>query len=346
MHSRTLAILIALASALTPSLAWATTPAGASDTGTTTLTLRSVVRTEAPETLRVGDVARIEGPRADAVARVALPATETATITPNDVRSALIDAGVVREDEIALRGRACRIVVRRTPQVVLPAAPTLPEPEAPERPAGEIVLDRVRAHLAASLRVPMQDLRLDISTRDTEDLHRLVAGLRGDVRTTGFSRRMPVAIELFDGQRRVWEGTPRVGVEVRRSVATAAGPLGRGSLLEAQDLISAERWLAPDDDAMTRKLASGQRLRSRVDPGEAIRWRDVERPTLVERGDIVMVRSAVGAASVRLRARARADAYEGDTIDFETVGPRGKARTIRATVTGPGRAVLMSEERD
>lgn len=225
-----------------------------------------------------------------------------------------------------------------------PPPATAPTPTEPQRPAVDTVIDRVRAHLAASLRVAPQDVRLTPTDRDREDLHRPVAGLRVEVRTTGFSRRMPVAIDLYEGDRRVWHGTPRVGVEIRRSVATASAPLARGALLGESDLIASQRWLAPDDDALPIETALGQRLRSRIDPGEAVRWRDVERPTLVERGDIVMVRSAVGAASVRLRARARADAFEGETIEFETVGPRGTTRVVRATVTGPGRAVLTSEE--
>lgn len=317
--------------------------ASAARAGTTTITLRSVARTAPDATLTVADVARVEGPHAEAITSLALP-NNIDTVAPGAIRDTVLATGLIRTDQLAIRGRVCR-VVRGVPAETRAAVQAAPQaPEAPERPAGEIVLDRVRAHLAASLRITTQDLRVTFNDRDREHFHTLIAGRRLDVRTTGFSRRMPIALELFEGDRSVWRETLRVSVEVRRDVAVAAGPLGRGELLGADDLRAESRWVPPDDDALPLADALAQRLRSRLAPGEPVRWRNVERPTLVERGDIVMVRSAVGAASVRLRARARGDAYEGDTIEFETIGPRGDRRIVRATVTGPGRAVLASEE--
>jgi flagella basal body P-ring formation protein FlgA len=64
---------------------------------------------------------------------------------------------------------------------------------------------------------------------------------------------------------------------------------------------------------------------------------DVDRPIAVKRGDIVSVRSVVGTASVRTRARALAAGGEGDVIDLEVLGSRAR---ITARVIGPGRAVI------
>jgi flagella basal body P-ring formation protein FlgA len=58
---------------------------------------------------------------------------------------------------------------------------------------------------------------------------------------------------------------------------------------------------------------------------------------VVERGDRVKVRCLVGGIVIALKAEARADGAEGDTIELRKLGERS---TFLATVTGRGEAIV------
>jgi len=93
--------------------------------------------------------------------------------------------------------------------------------------------------------------------------------------------------------------------------------------------------MCPPDVAAGR--VAGKRLRA----GDVLRGKDVQRETLIERGDRVTVRCLVGGVVISLQAEACEHGAEGQTIEFRKLGERDQ---FRATVSGRGEAVIDLSE--
>lgn len=81
----------------------------------------------------------------------------------------------------------------------------------------------------------------------------------------------------------------------------------------------------------------GNEARRALRPHEPLRGYDLQRPLMVERGELVTLFFEVPGIQLTVRARAMEDAAEGDVARFVNLQSN---RTVEAFVDGPGRAVV------
>jgi flagella basal body P-ring formation protein FlgA len=100
----------------------------------------------------------------------------------------------------------------------------------------------------------------------------------------------------------------------------AASRIPAGALTDPSDIVG---------------LAARRALRA----GVVLKSFDLERPTLIARGEIVTVRFETGTLTLTARARALDDVAEGEQARFVNLQ---SSRTIEAVATAPGEAWLVA----
>mgnify|MGYP001246774502 FL=1 len=116
----------------------------------------------------------------------------------------------------------------------------------------------------------------------------------------------------------------------------ARRPLARGEVL-TPDLVTATTMVLNDShrDILSEVGdVAGMVVRRPINPGVPITADLLEAPNAVSRGDHVIITARAGAFAVTSRGKALADAAVGEQVLVENLR---SARTIKATVTGPGR---------
>src|SRR3954462_309370 len=202
--------------------------------------LRSSVRIAAGTPVLLEQVATLEGPDAEALAKaVVLQRSERAqgeaVVSQEQVRASLRSAGRPNWARLVVRGAACRVLPEgASPLLPRPALAAAPKAAPPVDPAGTIRA-AVILRVAQVARAPVADLRLAFSPEDDAFLNQAVSGRTLEIRPTAASERLPLAITIYEGDRIVASQTIRVGVEARRLVAVAAAPKRRGDDLGKDD---------------------------------------------------------------------------------------------------------------
>lgn len=159
-----------------------------------------------------------------------------------------------------------------------------------------------------------------------------------EIVATGSSSRMPVSVRLYDQGRVVLDRTVRVEVEVRRTIAVAGRVIERGASIGAGDIAPDTRWVPPGTGAVEPGTAAGSVAKRRMEPGEVVEAHLITPPTMIERGDEVVVRVVTGGFVVSRVAYALEDGVEGDRI--ELAAKTDPSLTLRAEVTGRGQALI------
>lgn len=218
-------------------------------------------------------------------------------------------------------GAVRRVTVRRESQVIDAAA----------------VADLVAAALAAR---DFADYAVTLSS--TAALHApvdvalapAVAALTHDPITGAFSAELTLAEGL--APHRV---TGRAEAAIALPVLTR--PVSRGGVVTEADItyVATPASRAPADALMSPDAIIGLAARRALRPGVALKAYDLERPTVIAKGEIVTVRFTTGALELTTRARALDDVAEGDVARFVNVQ---SSRIIEAVAMGPGEAWLAT----
>lgn len=309
--------------------------------GVTTVTLRATVRLAPDEALTLGAVADIEGTQRERLAGIALGGDGAAlgawrVIDAEGVRG-LIEGSGASYGSVVVRGARASVTRMGAPG---------------ERPAG---LARggetgpapgvvtVREHLESWLRsrygVGAGDMRVTFEDRDAGVLLTPTEGRVVEVRMIGNSARPALRVTVYERDAIVLSETLRIGVRVRVEAPIALLPLRRGERVSAEGFEVRSVWTDPTDPPAEVSALAGQVLRRAVDPGEVIRFGQLEAPVVVTRGQDVSVRTVRGSVVVTTIARARHDACEGDILELDATDRSGRRFTAR--VAGPGRAVMI-----
>lgn len=316
--------------------------AGALAQGVIELRASAIVAPGVPVTL--GAVARLEGGEAQAWAETVvhepLTAGQQAQVDLAAVRRAMERTGRVHWGRVMLRGGTCRV---EAPAAF--CARAVPAPTTGGRTeAGEGTVPTVRAAVAAQIAqlagVPASDVRLDFAPEDAEFLDEPVSVRTLEIRPTAMSDRLPLAVSMFEGQRLVARRTIRVGVEVRRDVPVALASKRKGETLRADEVRIETRWVGLTVRPAASEAFSGAEaaVGTRLTPGQVIQAGDLAPPVVVRRGEPATVHCVSGTVVITTRARALAEAREGETIEFESLDGR---RRFTARVDGRGRAVIV-----
>lgn len=310
---------------------------------TTTVSLRTGARVSQGEPITLRMVADLSGPLAETLGNLVVePGTNRrgpATVSIDLVRDLVLASA--EQSAVLVKGTTCEL--RVTSPVSDTRITNSQATQATAKPGTTTLQDQIIAHLTAMFGVDEDSIRLTFESRDHGLLATAINGRVAEIRASGFGRRVPLNVAIYEGERVVAEGSVRVTVSLRRSLAVLSGDLPRGATVSAEHLISQERWIDADDTSYTTEQSIGQMTKRRLRAGDTLRADVLEAPILIYRGDVVTVRSVRGSAVVRLRARATQDGRLGEQIDLEhTTQQDGRARRSRMTarVIGPGQALI------
>jgi flagella basal body P-ring formation protein FlgA len=192
------------------------------------------------------------------------------------------------------------------------------------------------AHIA---KAEPADLQLTFSPEDRDFLSQSTAGRTVEVRATAMSDKLPLAVTVYEGERIVASRTIRVGVQVRRLVVIATCEKRRGETIAREDLAAETQWVALTASPATIDQLAGAVVRTRIPMGQAIQTGDVSPPIIVNKGDQVTVHCVSGSVVLTTRARAMAQARDGESIEFQALDSK---RRFTARMNGKGRAVVAN----
>jgi flagella basal body P-ring formation protein FlgA len=120
-----------------------------------------------------------------------------------------------------------------------------------------------------------------------------------------------------------------------------ASSVARGAIVADADLafVDTPQSRVPADALTDPGAIIGLAARRALRPGVAIKSYDLERPAVIAKNDIVIVRFERGALSLTARARALDDVAQGDRARFVNLQSN---RVIEAVAAGPGEAWLVA----
>jgi flagella basal body P-ring formation protein FlgA len=129
--------------------------------------------------------------------------------------------------------------------------------------------------------------------------------------------------------------------ELSVSLPVLARAVARGEAIGAGDIsyIETPASRAPADAVFDIRAIVGLSARRALRAGVALKPHDLERPAVIAKGDIVVVRFESGALALSARARALDDVALGDQARFVNLQSN---RVIDAIASGPGEAWLLA----
>jgi flagella basal body P-ring formation protein FlgA len=310
--------------------------------------------------VRLGDIARLTGPDAEALADVVVAerddASDVLEIDVRDVRQRL-DAAGAHWGRVHLNGR--RTIVRPRRVIAAPAqvvAPDLPRAE-PTREVEATAADLVDDHtlqgavahfMAERLQIDPANLRLSYPRSDAALLGADLAEQRFEIQpmTSLHSDRVELRVRLWKGDHVERTEIVRLRPSIQCAVSRMINDVPRNGELTRSDVETVKTWLAPS--AAKRVAPAGHIVGriavARLRVGETVRTNDLRLDFVISKGDVVEVRRAVGAHVIRLKAEALSDAAIGETIEFRRLGRRNRRdqQTFSARADGPGSAVFTN----
>jgi flagella basal body P-ring formation protein FlgA len=311
------------------------------------------------DAVRLADVAELEGAEAEQYADLVIAELTDDRLLEIDIRQVrqkLEEAGV-HWGRVNLSGRA--VVVRPHRTAAAPAAMTAASLTAgradDDRPSRSAALDLVAAniieeptvggviaqYMARGLDIDPQDLRIIFDGADQDLLEQSSQTYRIELKPESSlsSDRVTFTVRLWSDGVVASSGQISLRPMVCARTAVLGRDVERGEPIGERDFTVTRQWLPPLQAALTCDPvgAVGRLACKRLKAGETLRDKNVRRPTIIERGDRVMVRCLVGGVVISLQAEACGDGAAGEAIEFRKLGERD---TFLARVTGPGEAVL------
>jgi len=129
--------------------------------------------------------------------------------------------------------------------------------------------------------------------------------------------------------------TVRGELEANAPVVVASRELDRGTVLSQDDLEVRESEISRSKKPITSlRKAVGMRLKRSLDSGEILQSQEMERPVLVQRGEVVTMEASKGQLILTAKGVARSRGKKGETIKVRNTGSQ---REILCKVVGSGR---------
>lgn len=316
--------------------------------------LRPVARLAAEAPVRLADVAELRGPEALALAEVRLDGEELPsgrdgwmTVDVALVRGVLAGRKDVNWGRLSLVGRACAVRRAEPGHAGHAGHADMAEPAAGDQGAAAPAVDParsvrglVRARIAELVGADGDRLRVTFEDHDRSLLDEPVAGRRVELHPVGTSDKLPFEVMIYEGDRIAASGTVRADVRVKRPVVVLKRGLARGASISPEDVSADERWMGPRARPATAARAIGAVARSSLRAGEVLDDSDFEAPIVVKKGDLVTVHCLAGLVKVEMVARALGPGRDGEVVVFQAGDSK---RTFQARMSGPGRAVVVTD---
>jgi flagella basal body P-ring formation protein FlgA len=127
----------------------------------------------------------------------------------------------------------------------------------------------------------------------------------------------------------------RGDLDATAPVAVAVRDLDRGTVLQKKDMKLVERDITRTGRPFTEvSRAVGKRVERDMESGDIIERRKVDRPVLVDRGEVVTMEARQGAMLLTAKGVARSKGKKGETIKVRNTGSE---KEILCKVVGSGR---------
>ncbi|WP_323762780.1 flagellar basal body P-ring formation chaperone FlgA [Maricaulis sp.] len=275
--------------------------------------LRETIRVDNAQ-ITLGDLFDITGEQADIVlARAPAPGGRTA-LDVNYVRRIALENDL----EWANAGGLRRLSIERASRVV--SADTLAA-----MLEGELFASEGRVH-EVHLSSTAMALHAPLDSIGGPEIHDLSFDSR--------SGMLAAEIAPYHGGRTV-RVTGRAYATIELPVL--ARPVASGQEITASDItwVSHRSDRLRPDAILDPDALIGMETRRALRPNEPLRGYDLQRPLMVERGDLVTLMFSVPGIQLTVRARAMEDAADGEVARFVNLQSN---RTVEALVDGPGRA--------
>jgi flagella basal body P-ring formation protein FlgA len=165
-----------------------------------------------------------------------------------------------------------------------------------------------------------------------------------DVQPTagGASARTPVNVFIYEGDRLAQTRLVGTRALVNRVVVTARAPITRSQAISSDMVEVARQWVPPNTKlSATLDQVVGQIASRPIATGAIVTTADITAPVVCKRGDIVWVHVLSGGMSVKAKARAMAQARDGERVQLKL---DGSDRTFTARMSGPGKAVMITDD--
>lgn len=307
----------------------------------TTVTLHSTVRMHSESACTLGSIAEIVGVQADALSALPIDITPTVgewtTIEVEQIRKLIKQTPSIRSGSVIVVGHKTNMTWRnalKTPNAPAdPAAQRILAPIEPDPTIG----DRVRVWLAKRYGVSESALKTTFRESDEENLSKSAIGKMVQVAEIGSSVNIKLRITIYDGDRFESSYTISAAVRVQREVLVAKQDIRRSEQITETMFESDKRWYPANKLPARATDVLGLATTTSLRAGDVITIEDVTQPIVIERGDIVSVRSIAGSIVANRRARALEDARDGEIFKLESID-RKERFTARAS--GRGQAVI------
>lgn len=333
----------------------------ASSVAADTITLRPSIRlTGGATTVRLGDIAVLQGSEAEALANVeigSLKSPDSVTeFSVRDIRTKLDQTGI-HWGRVNLSGRSVVVRPNRDPGTQPPlamAAVSIADDDRADhaRTNREDVLaadvvdqPTVRGSIAnllmTHLRRPAEDIRLVCDSTDAALLDSNTNSARFEVQPLSSlsSDRIELRVRKWEGGSVKSTRTITVRPLVRMQGCAVRQDLPKNHTVTESDVEEATSWESPAVAAQLvgRESACGGVTTQSMNAGDMVRTRDIRHHATIKRGDVATVRCLVGGTVITLTAHAVSDGEQGELIEFRKPGERD---SFRATVTGKSEAVM------
>ena len=324
-----------------------------------TITLRSsAINTGDSSTIKLAEIAELDGPEAEALGDLVISEcgdrTET-RITIREIRQRL-DAAGVHWGRVNLNGRE---VLVRNDTTTANNAPTAMKSirvggtsektearsvasVASAESSSRTLRGAVTRFLIKTLGTTPDSLKITFDTADQAWLNESIDESRYQISAMSdllFTDRLDLEIRRWTegrpGERRLLKVKPLI----RCTIAEAAVGLPRHEQIKAEQVNSVEAWLTPSQRSIRLEPIDviGRVPVAPLKAGTMFRARDIRAVQLIDRGDQVIVRCLVGGAAISLKAKAESSGGLGESIELR----RGREReTFTAVITGPGQAII------
>jgi len=157
--------------------------------------------------------------------------------------------------------------------------------------------------------------------------------MKAEMSSRGTSGLVAVAVEVWAEGKRETRILLSYRVRSRGPVAQAGRDLEAGDVITQDDLVETEMDLAglPGDAVTAASSLTGLKVLRPITTGSVIRKGAVAIPTMVKKGESVMLSARVGSVEARAMALVKEDGANGETVTVMNLESR---RMVKAKVTG------------
>ena len=192
---------------------------------------------------------------------------------------------------------------------------------------------RRAAEAAAAAQMAPRQGRVEAVARELDSRVKLTpcdAPLEADLPYAS-TRKVRITAEVRCPGSEPWKIYVPVQLEIWQQVLVATGPLPRGKLLTAADMILAERTVTQQARGfvLDPEHAVGYRLKRALSEGDVITPGVIVSPPLIERGQNVTIEAAAGGLRVQMAGVALEDGLAGEVIMVEN---RESGRKVEGVV--------------